>query len=392
MNERAPAPGAGETWLNRACELAERGWGRVGPNPMVGAVVVRDGVAVGEGWHAEYGGPHAEVVALRAAGEAARGADLYVSLEPCAHHGKTPPCTEAILAAGVARLIYGAADPDPRAGGGARLLRERGVLVEGPAAPERVRALNAPFFHAFEAERPFLALKLAVSLDGKLGRAGEETPVTGPAARAAALDLRAGYDAILVGANTARVDDPALTARGSVRPLRPPVRAVLDTGATLDPASALLAAAEADGPAWVFAAEDAPAARERALASAGARVVRVPRASSGLSLPDVLAELAAHGVHAVLCEGGGILAASLLEAGFVDRLHLFLAPVRFGPAGVPAFPAALGAASPPSGSAPARDRPAAAIPPGTGGAWRVTRLRAHGPDVEVVWDRVARQT
>ncbi len=370
--------------MDLACELAERGWGRVEPNPMVGAVVVRDGAVLGEGWHAEFGAPHAEIVALERAGAGARGADLYVSLEPCAHHGKTPPCTDAILAAGVARVVYGAADPHPRAGGGAAALRERGVKVEGPVAPERVRALNAAFFHRFESARPFVALKLAVSLDGRLGRRGEETRVTGPLARAAALDLRAGYDAVMVGAITARVDDPALTARGSIRPRHPPVRAVLDSDAALDSGAALLGAGADDGPAWVFVAQDAPGARVRALADAGARVVGVPRAPSGLSLEDVLAAFAAHGVRSVLCEGGGVLAASLLQARLVDRLHLFLAPVRYGPEGVPAFPE--------SASAEARGADRArvgsgAIGLGPGDAWRVPRLRAHGPDAEVVWDR-----
>jgi diaminohydroxyphosphoribosylaminopyrimidine deaminase/5-amino-6-(5-phosphoribosylamino)uracil reductase len=377
--------------MERACALAERGWGRVQPNPMVGAVVVLDGQVVGEGWHEEFGAPHAEVVALAAAGERARGADLYVSLEPCAHHGKTPPCTEAILEAGVARVVYGAPDPHPRAAGGARVLRERGVQVEGPAAVDRVRSQNAAFYHGLSADRPFVALKLAMSLDGKLGRAGEETRVTGPLARAAALDLRAGYDAILVGANTARVDDPALTARGTVRPRRPPVRAVVASDAGLDPGGGLLSAGDAGGPVWVFVAEDAPPERSRSLATAGARVVAVPRAPRGLSLPAVLEAFAAGGARSVLCEGGGLLAASLLDEGLVDRLHLFFAPLTFGPEGVPAFPASTPAdqAAVTGAARPARPVSSPADAAGTVPLWRVTRLRPHGPDAEVVWDRTA---
>ena len=232
------APGAAE-WaidpMSRALALAERGWGRVRPNPMVGAVVVREGRVVGEGWHERFGGDHAEIVALRTAGEAARGATLYVTLEPCAHHGKTPPCADAIVEAGVARVVYGASDPHPRAAGGARALAAAGVAVEGPVRALEVRSQNAAFYHRQAGKGPFVALKLALSLDGKLGLRGEETSVTGPEARAAALDLRAGYDAILVGSTTAAVDDPELTARGAIRPRRQPIRAVADTEARLSP-------------------------------------------------------------------------------------------------------------------------------------------------------------
>ncbi len=352
--------------MARALALAERGWGRVQPNPMVGAVIVRDGTVVGEGWHGAFGGEHAEVAALREAGDAARGADLYVTLEPCAHHGKTPPCTDAIAAAGIRRVIYGAADPHPRAGGGAAALAERGVGVEGPVASDAVRSQNAPFFHRLAGGGPFLTLKLALSLDGKLGLEGEETRVTGAEARAAALDLRAGYDAILVGAGTARVDDPELTARGSVRPRTPPIRAVADTEARLASDARLLRSGE--GPVWVFVAADADAPSRERLERAGARVVPVPRARDGLRVAAMLDAFAGAGAGAVLCEGGGRLAASILRDRLAHRLHMFLAPRVFGSRGVPAFPFPDG-------------------PAGTGAGWRVTRLARRGGDAEIVWDR-----
>lgn len=358
--------------MARALELAERGWGRVQPNPMVGAVLAQEGEVVGEGWHAEFGGPHAEIAALEAAGERARGATMYVSLEPCAHDGKTPPCTRAILSAGVSALVYGANDPHPRAAGGAALLRAAGLVVQGPVAAPEVRAQNAAFFHAFGSDRPFVALKLAVSLDGRLGRPGEETPVTGAEARAAVHTLRAGYGAIVVGSGTALADDPELTARGDVVPAAPPVRAVLASRCALDP-SAKLFASGAPGSAWVFCAPDADPTLRRGLEERGARVVPVAAGDDGLNLRAVLTALGEHPVQSVLFEGGGRVAGSLLAADLVDRLHLFVAPRIFGPDGVPAV------AGP---GLPLTD------PGGTGRGWRVTGLRPRGSDVEIVWDRV----
>ncbi|HSM37158.1 MAG TPA: bifunctional diaminohydroxyphosphoribosylaminopyrimidine deaminase/5-amino-6-(5-phosphoribosylamino)uracil reductase RibD [Longimicrobiales bacterium] len=352
--------------MSRALALAERGWGRVRPNPMVGAIVVREGRVVGEGWHERFGGDHAEIAALRAAGEAARGATLYVTLEPCAHHGKTPPCADAIVEAGVARVVFGASDPHPRAAGGARALAAAGVAVEGPVRASAVRSQNAAFFHRQAGEGPFVALKLALSLDGKLGLRGEETAVTGPEARAAALDLRAGYDAILVGSTTAAVDDPELTARGAIRPRLPPIRAVADTEARLSPQARLLRADA--GEAWVFVAEDADPARRGALSATGARVVPLPRGSAGLEPSALLDALEQAGAHAVLCEGGGRLAGSLLSADLVHRLHAFVAPRTFGDDGVPAFPGG-------------------AFAPGSPAGWQVSRIVSRGRDVEIAWDR-----
>src|SRR3989442_2277589 len=218
--------------MERALELARRGWGRVAPNPLVGAVVLQGGKVVGEGYHAEYGGPHAEVVALEAAGrgegEGARGATLVVNLEPCAHHGKTPPCTDAIVAAGIGRVVAAIRDPDPLARGGAGVLRSHSVVVSLGLLADAAAALNAPFLFAREqAERPFVALKLATSIDGRIAdAAGSSRWVSGDAAREYVHWLRAGFDAIAVGGTTALRDNPQLTVRGNVTPRKTPVRGV----------------------------------------------------------------------------------------------------------------------------------------------------------------------
>src|SRR5687768_14841566 len=198
----AERPGAVRdlTHMRRALSLAHLGWGRTAPNPMVGAVVVRDDVVVGEGYHAEFGGPHAEVAALRQAGERARGATVYVTLEPCSHHGKTPPCTEALIAAGVARVVFAADDPNPRAAGGAARLRAAGIDAVGGLERMAACELNAPFFHAFRSSRPWIVLKLAISADGAIaGPSRERGWVTGPASREQVHRMRAGYDGIAVG-------------------------------------------------------------------------------------------------------------------------------------------------------------------------------------------------
>ncbi|MGH7464924.1 MAG: bifunctional diaminohydroxyphosphoribosylaminopyrimidine deaminase/5-amino-6-(5-phosphoribosylamino)uracil reductase RibD, partial [Longimicrobiales bacterium] len=237
--------------MRRALALARRGWGRVQPNPMVGAVVVHDGQTLGEGFHEEYGGPHAEVIALRQAGEAARGATLYVTLEPCAHHGKTPPCVDAIIAAGISHVVYAAADPNTTARGGSRQLTEAGIELTEGVERDAARALNAVFFHIHEEGAPFVALKLAMSLDAGIARApGVQTSLTGPAAQAAMHGLRSGYDAIMVGIGTVLCDDPLLTVREApVR--RPPVRIVADTNARLPIDSNLVRTAGAV-PVWVL--------------------------------------------------------------------------------------------------------------------------------------------
>jgi diaminohydroxyphosphoribosylaminopyrimidine deaminase / 5-amino-6-(5-phosphoribosylamino)uracil reductase len=351
-----PLAEADRRHLERAIELGRRGWGRVHPNPMVGCVVVRDGATVAEGWHREFGGPHAEVEALRQAGDDAHGATAYVSLEPCAHEGKTPPCTRALLEAGVSRVVYGAADPGTDSGGGGRELRRAGVDVVGPVLGERrARAENPRFFTAGPG-RPWVEVKLALSLDGAIaGAPGERTSVTGPEAWAEVHRLRAGFDAVVVGGHTARIDDPLLTARGEPAPRIPPSRIVFDPLARLPAGARLLS--EGEGNVIVMALPSAPSARVEALRARGAEVLECPpdgpdpsgrpgvggsSAAEGeagplLDLESALEILGKSGIRTLLCEGGGRLATALMNAGLVDRLHLVIAPVFFGRTGVSAF-------------------------------------------------------
>jgi diaminohydroxyphosphoribosylaminopyrimidine deaminase / 5-amino-6-(5-phosphoribosylamino)uracil reductase len=350
--------------MARALDLARRGWGRVAPNPLVGSVVLREGVTVGEGYHAEFGGPHAEVEALRAAGDRARGATLVVNLEPCAHHGKTPPCVDAIIAAGVARVVAAIPDPDAAARGGAGVLRGHSVIVSFGLLAEDAAALNAPFLFAREqAERPFVALKLATSIDGRIADAkGSSRWVSGEAAREHVHWLRAGFDAIAVGGTTALRDNPQLTVRGPVTPRRPPVRVVFDRRAMLNETVELIRTAR-EVPTWVVASPDAPAASVTTLERSGVRVSRPGSLAAGLRM------LREAGIESLLCEGGGALGAKLLVDGLVDRLYWVQAPVWLGEGAVPAFPG-LPAAS------------LAAAP-----RWVPVERRALGSDTLVVLDR-----
>ena len=351
--------------MMQAISLAENGWGRVHPNPLVGAVVVRNDDVAGMGWHAEWGGPHAEVVALRQAGARARGADLYVTLEPCARHGKTPPCTDAILAAGIRRVVFAAEDVSPAARGGAERLRAAGVEVVAGIERESARAQNRAFFHLLERGAPFLALKLATSLDGRISRnAAAPTRLTGPAAQEDVLRLRAGFDAIVVGSGTVVADDPLLTARGPVVPRVPPARVVFDSRAVTPPGSRMLA--DGAAPVWIVAATGADDRRLAALRAAGARTSMVAPSPDGLDLGAALAALRDGGAGTILCEGGGRLAASLIAADVVERLYLYVAPLWLGQEAVPAFPL---------GTAPA-------------GAWRTAETRRLGDDARIVFDRV----
>ena len=313
--------------MRRAIVLAERGWGRVAPNPMVGAVIVRDGAVVGEGWHAEYGGPHAEVAALAQAGPAARGATLYVTLEPCSHTGKTPPCSDAVLRAGISRVVIGARDPNPRAAGGADRLRRAGVPVEEGVEEQAARDLDARFIHRFgpSGARPFLSIKLALSLDARIADAwGRSAWITGPAARAEVHRLRAGFDAIGVGIGTALADDPLLTARGDSTPRVPPARIIWDRTLRL-PVSSRLVASVAEAPVWVVAAPDAAVECQSALEKAGVRVLRAAGIAESLGLLQ-----SEGGIGSVLVEGGASFSSALLDAGCVDQLFLFYAPVVLG--------------------------------------------------------------
>lgn len=300
------------------------------PNPLVGAVVVKGDEVIGEGFHAEYGGPHAEVVALRAAGERARGATLFVTLEPCSHHGRTPPCSDAILAAGIRRVVYASTDPNPTAAGGAKVLQQAGVDVERAADSTAARDLNAPFFHRFSkqgAARPWIQLKLALSLDARMAdRDGRSTWITGDAARAEAHRLRAGCDAIAVGVGTVLADDPLLTVRGPVQPRTPPARVVFDTTLRI-PADIRLLQTSAEAPVWLICGPDPEPQRARALEAAGARILPVRDMSSALRV------LRDAGIGSLFCEGGARLAGTLIRMDAVDQLDLFYAPVFLGPEG-----------------------------------------------------------
>lgn len=322
------------TFMRRALALAQRGWGQTAPNPMVGAVVVRDDSIVGEGFHARFGEPHAEPMALRMAGERARGATLYVSLEPCAHHGKTPPCVDAIVAAGVSRVVIAATDANPVAAGGAKVLRAAGIEVVTGVEEAAARELNAPFFFAQGAARPWITLKLAVSIDGALTDARRSSGwLTGPAARAEVHRMRAGSDAIAVGVGTLLADDAQLTVRDSPPPRVPPRRVVFDDRLETPPDARLLASPLV-APVTVLATRGeahAPAERRRRLEAAGAEVIVAP------SMPVGLEALRAAGVRSLLVEGGAGLAGSLLEAAVVDRLVIFQAPIVLGQGALHAF-------------------------------------------------------
>jgi diaminohydroxyphosphoribosylaminopyrimidine deaminase / 5-amino-6-(5-phosphoribosylamino)uracil reductase len=318
-------------FMRRALELAERGRGLTSPNPMVGAVVVRDGEIVGEGFHTRAGAPHAEVEALKTAGARSRGATLYVTLEPCNHQGRTPPCAPAVLASGVARVVAAIADPNPFvAGGGAAALRNSGVPVETGLLAEDAAAQNRVFMTAMRERRPHVTLKAGMTADGKIADVhGTARWITGEAARAEAHRQRSESDAIVVGVTTVLRDDPALTVRLPTPWPREPYRVVLDTRART-PASAQVIAGATPSRAIVAVGEGAPADRVAALEAAGATVLRCPTRDGRVALDAVLSALFAREVRAVLLEGGGEVHAAFLEAGVVDRVTLFVAPLLLG--------------------------------------------------------------
>ncbi|WP_250846729.1 bifunctional diaminohydroxyphosphoribosylaminopyrimidine deaminase/5-amino-6-(5-phosphoribosylamino)uracil reductase RibD [Aquisphaera insulae] len=318
-----------EVWMARAIQEAERGRGSVEPNPVVGAIVVKDGRIVGEGHHARFGGPHAEVVALKEAGLQARGASLYVTLEPCCHHGKTPPCTDAILAAGVARVVVAVRDPFPSVdGGGLARLREAGLEVElGPLADQAV-ALNAPFFKLVLTRLPYVIAKWAMTLDGKVAVAnGDSRWISGEASRRLVHQLRGRMDAILVGIGTAIADDPELTARPPGP--RTALRIVVDTHARLPLESKLVSTARSV-PVLIAASERAPEDRCRALRELGCEVLILPAESSQVALVPLLEELGRRSLTNLLVEGGGSLLGSFFDAGQVDEVDIYLAPTIEG--------------------------------------------------------------
>lgn len=322
--------GADRRFMSLALGLARRGLGNVWPNPAVGCVIVREGLIVGRGWTQPGGRPHAEVRALAQAGAAARGAVVYVTLEPCAHHGKTPPCSEALIAAGVARVVSAMEDPDPRvSGGGHEKLRAAGIAVETGCLEAEARALQAGFLSRITRNRPWLALKLASSFDGRIATAtGESQWITGPEARARVHAMRAEFDAVMVGGGTARADDPLLTVR-NFTPLRAPVRVIVSE--TLDLPSARLAGSLDQAPLWLMHGPRAPREARDYWSELGAELFDLPAlAGGGLDPFAVMEALGARGLTRVFCEGGGQFAAALATAGLVDELIGFTAGVLLG--------------------------------------------------------------
>lgn len=356
MNEREA--------MARALDLAWRGWGRVQPNPLVGAVVLQQGELVGEGWHPEFGERHAEAVALASAGTRARGATMVVTLEPCAHQGKQPPCTEAIIRSGIRRVVSAMRDPNPVAAGGNDRLRAAGVEVEMGALGEVAAAQNAIFLHSIEdASRPYVALKLATTLDGRIADGfGRSRWISGVEAREFVQWLRAGFDAIAIGGRTARVDDPSLTVRGTIQPRVPPRRVVFDSAADLGPQLTVVRTAR-ETPTVVVVSSNAEVGRIKRLENGGVTILRAD------SLGQALTSLRSLGVGSLLVEGGGQLAGALLKSGLVDRYYWLQAPIWLGEDAIPGV---------------------AGLPPRTldqAERWRVVERKALGEDTLLVLDR-----
>jgi len=337
-------------YMKRALRLAARG--RTSPNPMVGAVVVRDGVIVGEGYHHRAGEPHAEVLALRQAGDRTRGATLYVTLEPCCHHGCTPPCTKAIIEAGVSEIHAAMVDPDPKvAGKGIEELRAAGIEVHHPLCEDEARRLNEAYIKHRTTGLPFVILKSAMSLDGRIAtRTGDSKWITNERSRAYAHRLRSRVDAILVGGTTARADDPQLTARLGRR-VHYPTRVVITRSADLPSDLALLRSA---GECIVACPAGADAASLKKLERAGARILTLKTAGARACMADLMAQLGKLGNLCVLIEGGGEVAASALEEKLVDKVIFFYAPKIIG--GREAVPAVGGEGAPDIASAIKLDR------------------------------------
>jgi diaminohydroxyphosphoribosylaminopyrimidine deaminase/5-amino-6-(5-phosphoribosylamino)uracil reductase len=317
--------------MKLALRLAARGAGWVSPNPMVGAVVVKEGQVVGRGYHRRAGAPHAEVEALAAAGAAARGADLYVTLEPCNHQGKTPPCTQAILAAGVRRVIIAARDPNPQVtGGGADFLATRGLDVAMGLMAAEARRLNEAWLHYVNCKRPWVIAKAACSLDGKIATVGGESQwLTGEAARGLGHRLRHRVDAIVVGIGTILADNPQLTTRLPGGRGKDPIRIVLDSRLRL-PLTARLLKLDSEALTWVATTSQAPPETIRAFTARGAQVLVLPADAGRVSLPALLAELGARQVQSLLVEGGAETLGTFFDRRLVNQFYFFYAPKILG--------------------------------------------------------------
>lgn len=320
-------------FMLRAIELARRGEGRVSPNPPVGCVIVNYGAIVGEGWHEGPGTDHAEAMALKSAGERARGAAVYVTLEPCNHHGRTPPCADAILKSGAAAVVYAIADPNPVAAGGAARLARAGVEVRAGVCEKEARALARFWLHSLKSSRPYVIAKFAMSLDGKIATAGAESKwITGTLARERAHVLRRAVDAVLVGADTVIADDPALTVRLPETAPVQPLRVVVDSRGRTPPGA--LVYDRAGRGAVLATTAAAPMARRAAYAALGVDVLVLPADAKGrVDIEELLRALRERGLCSVLVEGGGAVLGSFFDAGAVDEVWAFIAPVVIGGAG-----------------------------------------------------------
>jgi diaminohydroxyphosphoribosylaminopyrimidine deaminase / 5-amino-6-(5-phosphoribosylamino)uracil reductase len=320
------------TFMKEALRLAAKGRGRTSPNPMVGAVVVAGDAIVSRGYHERLGGPHAEVNALRDAGEKASGATLYVTLEPCNHYGRTPPCTMAVVESGIRRVVVGMADPNPHVtGGGAAYLRDRGITVDMGIIEHPCRLLNQAFIKHSATGLPLVTLKIAATLDGRIAtRTGDSRWISNERSRRFVHELRCNSDGILVGIDTALADDPQLTARIRRRPpCRQPVRIVLDSRLRLGAASQLVRTAR-EVPVWVACTEDAPREKELALSAAGVTVLGLAGDKGHVDLPGLLKECGKRGLTSLLLEGGSRVAGAFLEQGLADDFYFFFAPKILG--------------------------------------------------------------
>jgi diaminohydroxyphosphoribosylaminopyrimidine deaminase/5-amino-6-(5-phosphoribosylamino)uracil reductase len=328
-------PGQDETFMQRAIELAARGLGRTSPNPAVGAVLVRGSQVIGEGFHLRAGLPHAEIEALRRVSSTTRGATLYVNLEPCAHHGRTPPCADAVIAAGVTRVVVGMVDPNPLVRGrGVRRLRRAGIEVKTGVLKEQCERLNEDFVLWVQTGRPFVTLKLAASLDGRIATAtGDAKWISGALSRRWVHTLRNRVDAILVGAETVRTDDPQLTCR--IRGGRDPLRVILDGRLTIRP-QARVCTQRSTAPTVVLTTEESgKTARRRMLERQGVEVLCFPGEAGRIRLSAALQALGKRGVKHVLIEGGGQVAATALMENVVDKVTFFYGPLLLGSEGRP---------------------------------------------------------
>ncbi len=317
-------------YMERALELASQGRGRTSPNPMVGAVLTRGGAVVGEGYHAVAGGDHAEAAALTAAGESARGATCFVTLEPCTHYGRTPPCTDALIQAGITRVVAAAYDPNPQvAGRGVERLRAAGIAVETGLLQEEAVRLNEAYLTYIQTGKPLVLLKAALSVDGRLAtRTGESQWITGEQARHRVHQVRNAVDAIVVGIGTVLRDDPMLTARVAAEEKRDPLRVVVDTRGRVPVTARLFTSGS--HPPLVAVGPRVAQARLRQLRERGADLIVLPLGEGGLSLPHLIRELGRREITSVMIEGGGRLATTALQAGAVDKLMLILAPILIG--------------------------------------------------------------